>query len=120
MLLKCCALHRCQNRSIELSADRIHERFEPLPDNRIPKIRKAAPIYVRAYAKSLAAIAAGYEAGEISKKEAAMYARNAELLLAMGIANTSHVLLVQVQSFFDAIFAVLKGAINDALQIPLL
>ena len=84
------------------------------------KIQKSAPLYVRGYARTLIDIAEGVAAGEITKKDAAMYVTNAGLLLVMGIANTSQIVLTQVQSFMDAVLAALKTAINGALPVAIL
>ncbi|MER8652906.1 MULTISPECIES: hypothetical protein [unclassified Mesorhizobium] len=84
------------------------------------KIQKSAPLYVKSYAQSLVDIAAGVVAGEITKKDAKMYVQNAHLLLVMGIANTSHIILAQVQKFIDGVIATLKSAINAALPIAIL
>ena len=83
-------------------------------------IRKAAPLYMRAYAQTLADIAAGVVRGEITKKDAAMYVRNARLLLIMGIANTTQTVLVQVQAFIDSVLKAVKASINGALPIAIL
>jgi hypothetical protein len=84
------------------------------------KIQQSAPLYVKSYVQSLADIAEGVVAGEITKKDAKMYVQNARLLLVMGIANTSHIILAQVQQFMDGVIATLKGAINAALPIAIL
>jgi hypothetical protein len=84
------------------------------------KIQKAAPLYIRGYAQTLANIAAGVARGEISKKDAAMYVRNARLLLVMGIANTSHIVLVQVQTFIDNVIKAVKASINGMLPVAIL
>ncbi len=84
------------------------------------KIQSAAPLYIRGYAQTLAGIAAGVAKGEISKKDAAMYVRNARLLLVMGIANTCHIVMVQVQTFIDNVLKAVKTSINGALPIAIL
>jgi len=84
------------------------------------KIQKSTPLYAKAYVQSLADIAEGVVGGEITKKDAKMYVQNARLLLVMGIANTSHIVLSQVQKFMDGVIASLKTAINAALPIALL
>jgi hypothetical protein len=84
------------------------------------KIQKAAPLYIRGYAQTLAEIAKGVAKGEISKADAKMYVRNAHLLLVMGIANTAQVVLVQVQTFIDGVLKTLKTSINATLPFPLL
>ena len=83
-------------------------------------IQKAAPLYIRGYAQTLANIAAGVARDEISKKDAAMYVRNARLLLVMGIANTSHIVLVQVQTFIDNVIKAVKASINGMLPVAIL
>lgn len=84
------------------------------------KIEKAAPLYVRGYAQSLIDIAEGVAAGEISKADAKMFVANAKLLLIMGIANTSHIILAQVQRFMDGVIKTLKTAINASLPVAIL
>jgi hypothetical protein len=84
------------------------------------KIQSAAPLYIRGFAQTLASIAAGVVKGEISKKDAAMYVRNARLLLIMGIANTSHVVLIEVQAFIDGAINAARASINAALPIAIL
>ena len=84
------------------------------------KIRQAAPLYIRGFAQTAASIAAGVARGEISKKDAAMYAKNARLLLIMGIANTAQIVMVQVQAFIDNVLKAVKGAINGMLPLPIL
>ena len=84
------------------------------------KIQKSAPLYIKGYAQSLADIATGVLKGEITKKDSKMYAQNATLMLVMGIANTSHIVLVQVQAFFDTVLGILRTAINAALPVPVL
>ncbi|MDQ2632309.1 MAG: hypothetical protein M3Y78_01070 [Pseudomonadota bacterium] len=83
-------------------------------------IRKAAPIYIRGFAQTLADVAAGVVKGEITKKDAAMFVRNARLLLIMGIANTTQTVLVQVQAFMDSVLKAVKSSINGALPIAIL
>ncbi|MBL8583653.1 MAG: hypothetical protein JNL61_15705 [Rhizobiaceae bacterium] len=87
------------------------------------KIRKSAPIFVRAYAQSLLDIAAGVALGPkdgISKSDAKIFIQNARLLLIMGIANTNQILLVQAQKFIDRAIAAARAAVNKALPISLL
>jgi len=85
-----------------------------------PKIQSAAPLYIRGFAQTLASIAAGVAKGEITKKDAAMYVRNARLLLVMGVANTCQVVLVEVQGFMDSVLNALRASINAALPIAIL
>lgn len=84
------------------------------------KIQSGAPLYIRGFAQTLASIAAGVAKGDISKKDAAMYVRNARLLLIMGIANTSHVVLIEVQAFIDGVLNAVRASINGALPIAIL
>lgn len=84
------------------------------------KIQKAAPLYIRGYAQTLANIAAGVARSEITKKDAPMYIRNAHLLLVMGIANTSQIVLIQVQTFFDNLIGALRASINGMLPIAII
>lgn len=84
------------------------------------KIQSGAPLYIRGFAQTLAGIAAGVAKGEISKKDAAMYVRNARLLLVMGIANTSPVVLIEVQAFIDGVLNAVRASINGALPIAIL
>src|SRR3981189_721227 len=83
-------------------------------------IQKAAPSYIRGYAQNLADIAVGVEKGEITASDARMYAENAQLLLVMGIANTSQIVLSQVQALIDNVLNILKTSINAALPVKLL
>lgn len=84
------------------------------------RIQKSAPLYFRGYAQGLADIADGVLAGEITPAEAKIYTQNAHLLLVQGIANTSHVVLFQVQTFVNKVLDVLKTSINAALPVKLL
>ena len=84
------------------------------------KIRKSAPLYVKGYVQSLVDISDGVANDEMTKKDGKMYAQNARLLLDMGIANTSHIILIQVQKFMDGVIAALKATINGALRVPIL
>jgi len=84
------------------------------------KIEKSTPLYAKGYLRSLADIAAGVVDGEIDAADAEMYSSNARLLLIQGIANTAHVVLVQVQAFIDRVLDAVRSAINDALPIPVL
>jgi hypothetical protein len=84
------------------------------------RVKKSAPLYIRGYAQNLADIAAGVSKGEISTSDAKMYVQNAHLLLAMGIANTSHIMLYEVQLFIDSVLAIVKTAINGALPVAVL
>lgn len=84
------------------------------------QIKTSTPLYAKGYLRSLADIAAGVVDGEITEDDAQMYVSNARLLLIMGIANTSHVVFVKVQAFIDRVLDTVKGAINDALPVPLL
>jgi hypothetical protein len=83
-------------------------------------IQKAAPLYIKGYAQALADIAAGVVRKDITKKDAAMYVRNARLLLVMGIANTTQTVLVQVQTFMDNVLKAVKTSINGALPVAIL
>ena len=49
-----------------------------------------------------------------------MYVRNAHLLLVMGIANTTQIVMVQVQAFIDSVLKVVKASINGALPVAIL
>ncbi|WP_274630186.1 hypothetical protein [Arvimicrobium flavum] len=84
------------------------------------KVKKAAPLYVNGYASALADIATGVHKGEITKSDARMYLKDAQLLLAMGIAHTCQITLFQAQRFFNSVIAIVKTAVNTALPVPLL
>jgi hypothetical protein len=84
------------------------------------QIEKSTTFHVRAYSTLLVDVAAGVAAGDITKKEGKMLVENGRFLLFMGIANTTHVLLTEVQSFLNSVLSALKGAINARLPIPLL
>jgi hypothetical protein len=83
-------------------------------------IKKSAPLYTKGYAQNLADIASGLAAGEITKADADMYVKNANLLLVMGVANTSHIVFDAVQKFFDSVIAISKTSINAALPVAIL
>jgi hypothetical protein len=83
-------------------------------------IQKAAPIYIRGYAQNLVDIATGVVANEISPADAKMYVENAQLLLVMGIANTSEIVLSAVQAFIDSVIGIVKDSINKALPVAIL
>lgn len=87
------------------------------------KIKKSAPIFVRAYAQSLVDTAAGVALGPVdgfSKADGKMYAKTARLHLIMGVAHTNQILLVQAQKFIDKALAIAKDAVNSRLPIALL
>jgi hypothetical protein len=84
------------------------------------RIQKCAPLYFRGYAQALADIADGVRKGEITKAEAKIYTKNAEILLVQGITNAAQVTLYEVQSFLDKILSFLKKLINSKLPVPLL
>jgi hypothetical protein len=83
-------------------------------------IQKAAPIYIKGYAQNLIDISAGVAAHEISPSEAKMYVQNAHLLLVMGIAHTTQIMLSAVQSFIDSVIGIVKSSINKALPVAIL
>lgn len=83
-------------------------------------IKKSAPVYVKGYVQSIVQISAGVRSGEISRAEARIYVENSKLLLAQAIANTAHILLVQVQRLINAVIGALKTAINGVLPVAVL
>jgi hypothetical protein len=84
------------------------------------KIEKAADIYVRGYAQTLVEIAKAAAAGDITGAEAKQYARNAKILLVMGITNMTQIVLHQVQSFINGVINTVKAQINAALPFAVL
>lgn len=84
------------------------------------RIQKSTPLYAHAYAQNLADIAQGVAKGEITPQDAKMYTQNAQLILVQSIANTSHIVLFEVQSFIDGVLGIIKTAINSRLPVPLL
>jgi|SRR5713101_6948310 len=101
-------------------ASQILKQASKLGGDTWTRIQKSAPIYVRGYAQALADIAEGVKKGEISESDGKMYAENAELLLVQGIANTSQIVLVEVQRLFASVLSVLKSSINAKLPVPIL
>jgi hypothetical protein len=83
-------------------------------------IKKAAPLFIKGYAQTLADIAAGVVRKDITRKDAAMYLRKARLLLVMGIANTTQIVLVQVQTFMVNVLKAVRTSINGALPVAIL
>lgn len=84
------------------------------------KIQTSAPFFVRGYVQVLADVAEGVAKHEISKSDGKMIVQNARILLDQGIANTSQIILSQVQKFINSVISTLKSAINGALPIPVL
>jgi hypothetical protein len=84
------------------------------------KIEKSAPFYVNGYAQVVTATAREVAAGGLSKSDGRMIVSNAKLLLSQGIANTSLIILSQVQKFINAVIGILKTQINAALPFPIL
>jgi hypothetical protein len=84
------------------------------------RIRQSAPFFVEGYAQVVAKTSLGVAKGEIGKADGRMIVQNARLLLAQGIANTSQIILSQVQKFLDGVLAIVKGSINAALPFPIL
>ncbi len=95
-------------------------RAATVPGDTWDKIKRASKLYTTGYAQNLVDIAKGVADGDITPEEGKMNAQNAELLLAMGIANTEQITLVEVQQFFNDVIAILKTAINGKLPIPIL
>lgn len=83
-------------------------------------IKQAAPLYIKGYAQTLVDIAKGVARGEITPADAKMYVSNAKLLLAMGIANVTQVVLARIQGLIDNVMKTLKTAINGMLPIAIL
>jgi ATP-dependent helicase YprA (DUF1998 family) len=83
-------------------------------------IQKALPLYAKGYAQTIAEIAAGRAANEITADDAKMYADSARLLLEMAVANTAQVTLNAVQVFLNGVIDTVKGAINKSLPIAIL
>jgi hypothetical protein len=84
------------------------------------QIEQSAKFHIRAYSTLLVEVAAGVEAGEITKQDAKIMIDDARSLLFQGIAHTSTVILVEIQRFLNGIFKALKDAINARLPVPLL
>lgn len=84
------------------------------------KIKNGATFYVRGYAQALASVATALTSGEITAAQARMHADNARIILMMGITNTSHIVLSQVQKFLNGVLDTVKDAINGALHVDLL
>ena len=84
------------------------------------RIQKSAPLYFRGFAQALTDIALGVVKGEISTADAKIYTKNAQLMLVMSIANTSQIILYQVQSLIDTVLGILRTSINAALPVAIL
>lgn len=91
-----------------------------VPGDTWSKIKQGAKLYTTAYAQTLVDIAQALKDGDITIDEARLNAENAELLLAMGVANAQEITLKEVQDFFDGVISILKTAINSKLPIPVL
>lgn len=98
----------------------ILQRAAQVPGNTWDKIKQAAKLYTTGYTQALVDIAQGLKDGDITPKEAEMNAANAQLLLAMGVANATEITLAEVQSFFNDVINILKSTINSKLPIPIL
>jgi hypothetical protein len=95
-------------------------RAVTVPGDTWDKIKQASRLCTTGYAQNLIDIAQGVKDGDIPLEERKMNAINAELLLAMGIANTQEITLNEVQKFFNDVIGILKTAINSKLPIPIL
>lgn len=95
-------------------------RAAQVPGNTWDKIKQGAKLYTTGYAQNLIDIAQALADGDIGPDEAKMNAENAELLLAMGVANAQEVTLNEVQNFFNDVIGILKTAINSKLPIAVL
>lgn len=84
------------------------------------RIKTAAPIYVKGYAKVIVDIASGVTKGGITPADGKLFARNALLILIQGITYACQVTYVQVERFINRVIEALKGTVNAALPIPLL
>jgi hypothetical protein len=91
-----------------------------VPGDTWDKIKQASKLYVNGYAQNLVDIAQGVADGDITIDEAKTNAINAQLLLAMGVANTSEITLNAVQQFFNDVVGILKSAINSRLPVAIL
>jgi hypothetical protein len=91
-----------------------------VPGETWTKIQQAAKLYVNGYSQNLLDIAQGVVDGDLTPDEGKMNAINAQLLLEMGIANTSEIVLNEVQQFINNVIGILKTAINSKLPIPIL
>jgi len=98
----------------------IFARAATVPGDTWDKIKQASKLYTTGYAQNLIDIAQGVKDGDIPLEEGKMNTINAELLLAMGIANTQEITLNEVQKFFNDVIGILKTAINSKLPIPIL
>lgn len=98
----------------------ILNRAAQVPGETWSKIKQGAKLYTTGYAQNLVDIAQALADGDITQDEAKINAENAELLLAMGVANAQEVTLNEVQKFFDDVINILKGAINSKLPIAVL
>lgn len=98
----------------------ILNRAAQVPGQTWSKIKQGAKLYTTGYAQNLVDIAQALADGDITQDEAKINAENAELLLAMGVANAQEVTLNEVQKFFDDVINILKGAINSKLPIAVL
>lgn len=109
--------------SVDAIADEILAAAIGIGGETWQKVKKSAPIFVKAYAQSLVDIAAGVAQGPvtgISKADGKIFADNAKLLLVMGIANTNQILFAQVQKFINQVISIAKSAVNARLPIAIL
>lgn len=83
-------------------------------------MKHGAPLYVKAYAQTIADIAKAVADGEMTKEQGEDHAQTAQLLLVQGIAFTSQVILSEAQKFIDGIIDTLKSAINAKLPVAVL
>lgn len=91
-----------------------------VPGNTWDKIKKASKLYMTGYAQQLVDIAKGLKDGDLQPSEAKMNAQNAQLLLAMAVANAQEITLFEVQTFLNNVIGILKTTINNKLPIPIL
>jgi hypothetical protein len=91
-----------------------------VPGDTWGKIEQATKLYINGYSQNLLDIAQGVVEGDLTSDEGKMNAINAQLLLEMGIANTTEIVLNEVQQFINNVIGILKAAINSKLPIPIL
>jgi hypothetical protein len=91
-----------------------------VPGDTWSKIEQATKLYINGYSQNLLDIAQGVVDGDITPDEGKLNATNAQLLLEMGIANTTEIVLNEVQQFINNVIGILKTAINSKLPVAIL
>ena len=83
------------------------------------KIEGAMRMYAQGYAQSLPDVARAAASGDITPKDAKIYASNATLSFGQVIANVTQAILNAVQTFIKKVIGLVKDLINKNLPFPI-